>query len=320
MKKRSEQFRKYKKLILNRREFKSIRNHLHRHVLMLSNEIGPRNSSHYPSLRKAYHYIEQQMSKYNSELSIQEFQYERRTYHNLILEFPGSELPEEIIVIGAHYDTVMNSPGADDNASGIACLLELVRLLHPYQNKRTLRFVAFTLEEPPFFGTEQMGSYVYARSCREKNENIACMIALEMLGYYTEKRNSQKQPFPHANRHYPDRGNFIALISNENSHHLNKAFASYLNETSMIPAHSYTPNSYLPGIELSDHASFWKNDYPAFMITDTAFFRNPNYHEVNDSIETINFRYFTRFVFSLIHAMQRFDQQDSFYANSNQNS
>ncbi|MCI0495175.1 M28 family peptidase [candidate division KSB1 bacterium] len=311
MRKRRQNFRKYKKLILNRREFKSIRDHLHLHVKTLSREIGPRNSLHYPALTKAYRYIEQQMSKFNSELSIQDYHHEKKNYHNLILEFMGNELPDEIIVVGAHYDTVMNSPGADDNASGIACLLELIRLLHHYPNKRTLRFAAFTLEEPPFFGTEQMGSYVYARSCRNKNENIACMIALEMLGYYTEKRHSQKHPFPHANQQYPDKGNFIALISNERSRHLNKTFAGYVKETSLIEAHPYTPISYSPEIELSDHASFWKNDYPAFMITDTAFFRNPNYHEINDNIETINFRYFTRTVFSLIHAIKRFDQQDS---------
>lgn len=312
MKKRRQQLRKYKKIILNRKEFKSIRDNLHLHVDTLSNEIGPRNSQYYPALLKTYHYIEQQMSKYNSELSIQDYHYEKKDYHNLILEYQGNELPDEIIVIGAHYDTVLNSPGADDNASGIACLLELIRLLHQYQTKRTVRFVAFTLEEPPFFGTEQMGSYVYARSCRNKNENIVSMIALEMLGFYTEKRNSQKHPFSHANQQYPDKGNFIALISNEKSHHLNKLFTSYIKETSLIEAHSYIPNHYTPEIELSDHASFWKHDYPAFMITDTAFFRNPNYHEVNDNIETINFRYFTRLVFSLIHAIKRFDQQDTF--------
>lgn len=312
MRKTRQNFRKYKKILLNRREFQSIRSHLHRHVQFLASEIGPRNSLHYVALQKAYRYIEQQMCKYNSVLSIQDYHFEKKNYHNVILELPGKELPDEIILIGAHYDTVMNSPGADDNASGIACLLELIRLLHGYPNKRTLRFAAFTLEEPPFYNTEQMGSFVYARSCRNKNEQIVCMIALEMLGFYTEKRKSQRHPFPRSNQRYPDKGNFIALISNENSRHLTKALTSYLRETSLIEAHSYIPNSHSSEIELSDHASFWKNDYPALMVTDTAFFRNPNYHEVSDILETINFRYFTRLVFSMSHALKKIDQQDSF--------
>jgi len=266
---------------------------------------------YYSALTKASNYITTQMKLYNNNFSIQQYYHDKKLFQNLILEKVGIGIQEEILIVGAHYDSVLNSPGADDNATGVAGLLELIRLLYNYNNQRTLRFVAFTLEEPPFFGLEQMGSYVYAQSCHEKDENVVGMIALEMLGFYTERRKSQKYPLQDMERIFPTRGNFIAVVGNEQSRQLNTNFIEHLNKTTQIKTETITSNSPINGIDLSDHSSFWKHNYPAVMITDTAFYRNPHYHEVSDTIETINFRYFARLVYSLAYALKKLDQQET---------
>ncbi len=295
----------------SRRHLRILRKRLYAHVDVLSNEIGPRNLEHNSALNKTCEYITQQMKLSNHRFSTQQYYYQRKPIQNLILEQLGQKKAEEIIVIGAHYDTVVDSPGADDNATGIACLLELIRMLHNYNNNRTLRFVAFALEEPPFFGTEQMGSYVYAKSCKENDENIVAMIALEMLGFYSEKRGSQKNPSPHPKGQSTDKGNFIAVVGNNQSRQLGIGFAEKLKETSLIKTETVIPNSQIYGSDLSDHASFWKYKYPAIMITDTAFYRNPHYHEASDTIDQIKFRYFTRLVYALAYAVQQLDAEES---------
>lgn len=291
------------------REFRALRKRLYAHINMLSNEIGSRNIENYSALTKAQTYIAEQIMSQTNNLSVQKYSLNEKIFNNLIVEKTGHERPEEIIIIGAHYDTVINSPGADDNASGIACLLELIRMLHNYNSHRTLRFVAFTLEEPPSFGTEQMGSDVYAKSCKDKNENIVGMIALEMLGYYTEKRGSQKYPLPNMKGIYPDKGNFIAVIGNEHSRHLAHLFSKGINETLLIKTKTSIAGTQIHSMNLSDHASFWKYNYPAIMITDTAFYRNPHYHEGSDTIDTLNFKYLTRLVYSLAYAIKKLDEK-----------
>lgn len=290
-------------------QIRAIRKALHRHVDMLSNEFGPRNPQQYAALTRTAAYIEQEMRRCSSTIILQNFELDQKAYSNLTFEKVGRTRSDEIIVIGAHYDTVLNSPGADDNASGIAGLLELCRLLQAYENHRTIRFVAFTLEEPPFFATENMGSHIYANACRQKGENIVCMIALEMLGYYSRQKNSQRVPFALPNSKYSRRADFIAVIGNAASQQITHQIAEYLRQPLLIKAEAYIPHSYSADIELSDHASFWKQNYPAVMVTDTAFYRNPNYHEPTDTIATLNFRYFTRVVFSLSQALIQLDQQ-----------
>jgi hypothetical protein len=303
-------FRKKTVTKIRWRDFRSLRKRLYAHVYMLSNEIGPRNLQHYSALNKTQAYITEQVILHNSNVSIQQYHHEKKLISNLIVENIGQHKPEEIIIVGAHYDTVLDSPGADDNATGIACLLELIRMLLQYNNNRTIRFVAFTLEEPPFFGTDQMGSDVYARSCKEKNENIVGMIALEMLGYYSEKRRSQNYPLPDMVGQYSDRGNFIAVVTNDQYGQLAIDFAEKIKEVSLIKTKTIIPNFHIHGIDLSDHSSFWKYNYPAIMITDTAFYRNPHYHEISDMIDTLNFKYFTRAVYALGYALKNLDQQD----------
>ncbi|MDZ7263356.1 MAG: M28 family peptidase [candidate division KSB1 bacterium] len=290
-------------------QFRTIRKALHHHVDVLSNEFGPRNSQQYAALTRAATYIEQEMRRCAPDIIFQNFEFDNKTYSNLTFEKLGKTRSDEIIVIGAHYDTVVNSPGADDNASGIAGLLEICRLLQTYENRRTIRFVAFTLEEPPFFATDHMGSHIYASACRQKEENIICMIALEMLGYYSRQKNSQQTPFTTSRKKYPHRADFIAVIGNQASQQIALQITHYLQQSPLIKTETYIPASYSAEIELSDHASFWKQNYPAVMITDTAFYRNPNYHEPTDTIATLNFRYFTRVVFSLSQALIQLDQQ-----------
>lgn len=303
-------FKKKPGIKISWRDFRTLRNRLYTHVHVLSNEIGSRNLLNYSALNVTRDYIAGQVKMHTGNFFIQQYYYENKLINNLIVEKLGQNKPEEIVVIGAHYDTVMKSPGADDNATGIACLLELICMLHNYNSHRTLRFVAFSLEEPPFFGTEQMGSDVYAKSCKAKNENIAGMIALEMLGYYTEKRRSQKYPLPDMKDQYPDKGNFIAVIGNEQSQQLALNFSKKISETYLIKTKTIIPSAQIPGINLSDHSSFWKYNYPAIMITDTAFYRNPHYHEVSDTIDTLNFKYFARLVYSLAHAVKKLDEED----------
>jgi len=303
-------FRKKSVIKISWRDFLTLQKRLYTHVQVLSDEIGPRNLQNYLALNKTRDYIAEQMILHTKNFSIQQYPYEKKSISNLIVEKIGQNAPDEIIVVGAHYDTVLDSPGADDNATGIACLLELIRLLHQYNNNRTLRFVAFTLEEPPFFGTEQMGSNVYAKSCKVKDENIVAMIALEMLGYYTEKRRSQKYPLPDMKGQYSDKGNFIAVVGNEESRRLANGFTEKITKASHIKSAAIIPHSHIHGIDLSDHSSFWKYNYTAIMITDTAFYRNPHYHEISDTIDTLNFRYFTRTAHALVYALKKLDQQD----------
>jgi Zn-dependent M28 family amino/carboxypeptidase len=208
------------------------------------------------------------------------------TYRNVIAERKGSD--GRVVVIGAHYDTAPGTPGADDNASGVAVLLELARLLRDFVPAPTLRWVAFTLEEPPYYRTSLMGSRIHARKCRERAEKIPCMISLEMVGYFSDLPGSQWYPFPFISWFYPSRGNFIALAGNFRSQRLVTKIASWISEAGSIPV-KHTPFPLPLLASLSDNWSFWKEGYPALMMTDTAFFRNPHYHRGSDLPQTLDY-------------------------------
>ena len=183
-----------------------IRNRLKEHVQYLAGEIGERNSFRYENLERALSYIEQSLAETGYSIGNDVYQVGGREYRNVIGEKKGISSPEKIFVVGAHYDTAPDTPGADDNASGVASLLELARLLYSESPALTLRFVAFNLEEPPYFRTPNMGSCVHARRCREKKEPIAGMISLEMVGYYDDRPGSQRFPLPLMSWFYPERG------------------------------------------------------------------------------------------------------------------
>ena len=191
-------------------------------------------------------------------------------------------------MVGAHYDTVRSTPGADDNASGVAALLALAADFAPSQPARTLRFVAFANEEPAFFQSELMGSRVYARACRVRGEKIVAMVCLESIGYYSDVKESQRYPFP-LSLFYPSRGNFLAIVGNRESRALVKLVTKTIRETKAIPCESAALPGSWTGVGWSDHWSFWQEGYPAVMATDTATFRNPNYHRPTDTPVTLDF-------------------------------
>jgi Zn-dependent M28 family amino/carboxypeptidase len=280
-----------------------IQSNLRKTVITLSKDIGPRGYLQIDALQKAEQYITAELERYGYDVAYQHFEYRENTYKNIIAEIKGKETPERILVIGAHYDTVAGTPGADDNASGIAGLLELARQMNNRPLNRTVRFVAFALEEPPVFRSKFMGSYIYAKSLNNNNENIIGMICLEMIGYFSEMRGSQLYPLPFFKWVYPDKGNFIILVSNLQSRGFVKNVASAFKKGSQLPVETISTVSIVPGIDFSDHRSFWKFGFDALMVTDTAFYRNANYHGIGDTAETLDYEKMEEVVLGLKSAI-----------------
>jgi Peptidase family M28 len=258
---------------------------LRQDVNRLAGAIGDRNLYRYPSLRDAMGFIEQSFLEAGCQPTRQEYEGRGKSFANIEAEVAGQEFPQDIIIVGAHYDTARGSPGANDNASGVAALLALSRSFAHKRVSRTLRFVAFTNEERPFLRTPKMGSRIYARRCRERKEIIKAMLSLETIGYCSSKKGSQWLSFFGAL--YPNRGNFIVFVANGSSKRLlNQATRSFRRHTH-IPCETATLPTFSPGAKSSDHWSFWKEGYPALMVTDTAPLRYPHYHKPTDMPENL---------------------------------
>jgi len=251
---------------------------------------GPRSTYEPASLAAAASFIDRELSAAGYRVERQSFPVwqDSASAENVIVEIRGTSRAKEIVVIGAHYDSVDDSPGADDNASGVATLLALARRFAHEKPARTLRFVAFANEEPPHFQTESMGSLRYAERCDERGETIAAMISLESLGYYRDSPGSQQYPPPLAAL-YPDRGNFLAFAGNLGSRSLVLNSARAFREASSFPAEAAVLPQLIQEVGWSDQWSFWQFGWPAMMITDTAPFRNPNYHSRSDLPETLDY-------------------------------
>jgi Zn-dependent M28 family amino/carboxypeptidase len=262
---------------------------LHGHVENLSVRIGSRNFYEHDKLAQAADYIKEVLDTLRCPYSLQSYEYKGNTFSNIIVTLPGGEGDDGSVIIGAHYDTVYGTPGADDNASAVAVLLELCRLLQGHRPVRTLRFVFFTLEEPPLFRSRHQGSFVYARHLKENKEAVHAMICLEMVGYFSDNDGGQSFPVPGMNLLYPSRPNFVAIVGNLQSRSLVEKVRDSIKKGSTIPVEGIATVPYVPGVDFSDHRSFWKMGYPAVMVTDTAFYRNPNYHTANDRIDTLDF-------------------------------
>ncbi|MBN1384396.1 MAG: M20/M25/M40 family metallo-hydrolase [Elusimicrobia bacterium] len=276
---------------------------LKEHVYHLAGKIGERNFLHYEKLEAAADYISNEFKTYGYQPECQFYTVTRKKYRNIIAEKKGNN---DIIIIGAHYDSVVGSPGADDNASAVAGLLELSRILKDKNTKKTIRFAAFTNEEPPFFYTEEMGSRVYAKEVSIKKENVRAMICLEMIGYYTEKKKSQEYPLGILKLFYPSKGNFIGFVSNmESIALLNKAKALF-KKHSKFPMETLTAPTVLSAISLSDHSSFWKYGYKAIMVTDSSYYRNANYHTKHDTPDTLDYKSMTQVVEGLAKVIEDF--------------
>ena len=285
--------------------------HLYRHVDYLSCRIGSRSITETENLGLAQEYIERFLQDLAVPYELQKVRASGRDYFNIVVTVPGWKDPPQTIVVGAHYDTVLNTPGADDNASAVSVLLELIRDLRADVPYRTLKLVFFTLEEPPAFNTACMGSYVCARECRKNCEDIQVMICLEMVGYFSSVRNGQEYPLPLMNLFYPTTPDFIFIAGDLKSANMVRKTADLIREASEIQVEKISAPGFFPGLALSDHSSFWQKGYRAIMITDTAFYRNPNYHMASDTIETLDFHRMAELHKGLLHAIKVLSNRES---------
>jgi Zn-dependent M28 family amino/carboxypeptidase len=249
-------------------------------------------------LEAAAQYVEQALAGTGRPVATQRFLSGPVEVRNIEVEIRGGTLASEIIIVGAHYDSVVGAPGANDNGSGVAAVIELARLIAAEQPARTLRFVAFVNEEPPFYHSEEMGSRHYARRSKERGERIRAMFSLETIGYYSDAPGSQRYPFP-LGFFYPSTGNFVAFVSNLSSRSLlHEAIASFRRQAG-IPSEAVAAPAWIPGVDWSDHWSFGREGWPALMVTDTALYRYPHYHAPEDTPDKVDYERLARLVTGL---------------------
>jgi Zn-dependent M28 family amino/carboxypeptidase len=262
---------------------------LYKHVQSLTNLVAPRTYENTVSLDSAAEYIQKELEQSGYRPAAQTFNVNGAQYKNIIAFYGDPKLPR--VIIGAHYDVCDTQPGADDNASGVAALLEVARLLKLAQLKLpyAIELVAYTLEEPPFFRSTSMGSYVHAKSLYDSKVQVVAMISLEMLGYYSDQPNSQSFPLPGLGLLYPDKGNFIAVVGKMGQGKVVREIKRSMKKVSDLGVESITAPGFVTGIDFSDHLNYWQFGFNAVMITDTSFFRNRNYHQTTDTIDTLNF-------------------------------
>lgn len=265
---------------------------LQKHVQTLAVDIGGRLAT--TGLQKAAAYIQQQLQDYGYSPQKQTFSADG-TFVNIEAEIHGLKHPGKVLVIGAHYDTAGNLPGANDNGSGVAAALELARYFAKATPDCSIRWVFFANEEPPYFQTKAMGSYVYANRCRERKEDVAAMLSLETIGYYTDQPGSQVYPIGF-HPGYPDRGNFLGFVADLRSALLLRTVLKTFRNATTLPAEGLAAPSSIPGISWSDHWSFWQFGYKALMLTDTAPFRYPYYHTALDTPDKLDYARFTNAV------------------------
>ncbi len=268
------------------------------HVQVLAGSIGERNLWHYSALQAAADYIEDTLVQLGYRPTDEPFESRGKSVRNIIAEKPGNSIAEEIVLVGAHYDSVIGSPGANDNGSGVAALLELARLLADREFPRTVRFVAFVNEEPPFYYSPEMGSLVNARAARDRGDRIQAMLALETIGHYSDRPGSQRYPFP-LNLFYPDTANFIGFVGNLDSRELVRSAALSFRKHSSFPAESAAVPGWITGVGWSDHWSFWQAGYRAITVTDTAFYRYAHYHTARDTPDKVDYERTARVVAGL---------------------
>jgi hypothetical protein len=276
---------------------------LERHVRHLSVDLYPRSYDQVENLERAARYIVEQFRASGATVTIQEVKVRETTYKNIIARFGPPTGP--LLVVGAHYDAHgdagagndprgyspdTHTPGADDNASGVAGLLELSRLLGRAAQTRAIELVAYTLEEPPHFDTADMGSAWHARSLAEANRTVQLMLSIEMIGFFSDAPGSQSFPAPGMDRLYTDRGNFIALVGQLDDFAGMRRAKALMAGATDLPVYSINAPRMLKGIDFSDHRSYWNKGYPALMVTDTAFFRNANYHKAGDTFDRLDYR------------------------------
>jgi Zn-dependent M28 family amino/carboxypeptidase len=266
-----------------------IRTHIH----TLAGTIGGRDALRYKELHQAITYIERELRSYGYSPQKQSFSVDGKEFENIEVEQVGSEDPKSIVVVGAHYDTAGGLPGANDNGSGVAATLELACGFAKRSHKRSVRWVFFANEEPPYFQTPGMGSYVYAKRCHEREEKVIAMLSLETIGYYADEPGSQVYPIGF-HPGYPDRGNFLGFVANFGSVGLLRSALKSFRDATTLPATGAAAPASIPGVGWSDHWSFWQFGYKAIMLTDTAPYRYPYYHAAQDTPDKIDYDRLTR--------------------------
>ncbi len=281
----------------------SLESRLRRHVERLADEIGERHVLRPQALHAAERYIGETLRAIGYAVNRQAYEAQGVDSANLEISIAGNARAGEIVLAGAHYDTVPGSPGADDNASGVAAILELARLLREAQPARTIRLVAFVNEEPPFFFWGEMGSKVYAKAARARGDDIRVMLSLEMLGCYSDEMGSQGYP-PLLKYFYPAQGNYVAFVSNVRSRHALRGVFEAFRASSDFPAEKLAAPALVPGIGWSDQLSFWREGYPAAMVTDTAFHRYRHYHQPTDTPEKLDYARMAQVVEGLARTLE----------------
>lgn len=274
----------------------ALRDNLRHHVFAVGGR--ERNLWQPAALEAAARYIEDALTGFRYTPSAQRFTTDGVAVRNIEVEIAGSARAGEIVIVGAHYDSVRGATGANDNGSGVAAVLELARLARTLRPARTLRFVLFVDEEPPFFKSGEMGSRKYARRARERGENVIAMFSLETIGYYSDKPGSQHYPPPFS-LFYPDTGNFIAFVANLGSRSLLHEVIASFRRHAQFPSEGVAAPAFIPGIDWSDQWSFWAEGYPALMVTDTAPFRYPQYHTAADTPDRVDYDRLARVVSGL---------------------
>ena len=283
---------------------------LRRHVQTLAVAIGERNVVKYSKLLETSGYIASTLQDLGYTITGTPYEVDGKTVTNLAAELPGSgTASREILVVGAHYDSVRDCPGANDNGTGVAATLELARLLKDSRPARSIRFALFVNEEPPFFQTDLMGSVVYAKRCRKQGENVVGMISLETIGFYSDAKGSQKYP-PPFNLFFPDTGNYIAFVGDESSKKFVRDVVGAFRRYASFPSEGVAVPASVEGVGWSDHWSFWRIGCSALMVTDTAPFRYPHYHEPSDTPDKIDFDRTARVVMGVTHAVRELAGSD----------
>ena len=278
--------------MLSRPEPNSVRTvdptRLEAHVRKLSIEFSPRDIGHLENLDRTAAYIAGELAQAGGFLSEQEYRVEGKSFRNVLARF-GPNTSERIIV-GAHYDACMPLPGADDNASGVAGLIELAYLLGKQPPPVRVDLVAFSTEEPPYFGTTGMGSSVHAQSVRKENADVRAMISLEMIGYFSDANGSQHFPVGILSALYPSTGNFISVVGRISDGMLVRRVKGAMSGAAPLPVYSINAPALIPGVDFSDQRNYWHAGYNAVMITDSAFYRNRNYHTEHDTAEKLDYK------------------------------
>ncbi|HXX83559.1 MAG TPA: M28 family peptidase [Casimicrobiaceae bacterium] len=257
-------------------------------------------------LEAAALHIERSLDEMGYDVQREEYLSGGAAVRNVLVELKGTTRGNEIVVVGAHYDSVRGAPGANDNGSGVAAVLELARALRGWKPARTWRLVLFVNEEPPFFYSGEMGSQVHARHARERNERIVAMFSLETIGCYSDKPGSQHYPFPFS-LFYPDRGDFLAFVANLGSRALLHKTIAVFRAQAEFPSEGVSAPAFIPGVDWSDQRSFWEQGYRALMVTDTALYRYPYYHTPQDTPDKVDYERLARVTRALERTFRTLD-------------